>query len=953
MSRNNPNQESADHVYALADEWKTKCLLGEGSMFFEGERLWTKENLSDNSERLIEAFSINHELREDRGSLGYTLLRTKKRPQIEEKHELDFEKAFGDLNPSLNKLAAEVIWVLTLALSDVTNKVKIDNVLEIMKLKGISWSDEEQKKYSSEGVGGARYMDWNFKEEVVTFLLFLRFWSEMSRAEKENLLNDDPFNAFVPKWDSWVTSWNINEIGLLDGDSTSYTNRVVRRIMMHLLFPDKFERVFSTEGKEIIIKNAKKFSENRNFEDQRILQTLPWLNEPLRNLKSSQTQMDICLRDIRQAYEKEYPNEKLDYSRKDKNNPLSKLRYPPESLMNPSGSAEPSDNIDRVETGAHTMKADTPLNQILYGPPGTGKTHRTVDLAVQIADPVWYRQQARSREELRARFDELLNEEGKIEMVTFHQNYGYEEFVEGLAPKLEGEEDGEDIAYQIRPGIFKNLCERAEGSGYTEYTEEAEDSEPTQYSEHTENTEQTQHTEYPELASMRDALEWFKGVCTGEGITLRTRAQKKPFQIQYDPRQPKGFSVLPHDSRKKESFYVGIASIMRYCETGSTKADQGYMDGLIDYFKEHDKLSDEPQPVAHSEHHTNHEQGISIEEALDLLIEECANGDIVMPTPVQSKPFSVRYPASEGRDSFAFLPHSSTNPESTMAVSRSKIIEYYHAPDDQKKDVIYIVYPASLIKYMEENYGLAKREDVASDDTASEYTPNHENHVLIIDEINRGNISRIFGELITLIEPSKRLGNPEATSVTLPTSQESLGVPNNLYIIGTMNTADRSIALLDTALRRRFRFVEMMPDYGLLNISIGAGGNRIEIAQLLREMNKRIEALFDRDHQIGHAYFMRLRNRGNLQMLADIFRHEILPLLQEYFYEDWEKVNLVLNSNGFIRQKQLPPMQANDFVDQEKKLWEINETAFNRPENYRKIYENAANSPEAEDDPNE
>ena len=948
MSRNNPNQESADHVYALADEWKTKCLLGEGSMFFEGERLWTKENLTgENSERLIEAFTINQEHREDAASLGYTLLRTKKDPQITEKHELDFEKAFGDLSPSLNKLAAEVIWALTFPLTSVASKVKTDNVLEILKLKGMSWSEEAQEKYSSEGVGDAWYMDYLFMEEIVTFLLFLRFWAEMSREEKEDLIRNNPLNAFVPQWNSWIDSWNTSEIGRLEGKKPSYTNRVVRHIMMHLLFPDKFERVFSTERKKRIIQQAQNLSGYRET-----LEALTWFNEPSSALTQSPTQVDICLLDIRKVYEEKYPDQNLDYFSKNKNDPL------PELIKKPKKSKQPeppkvTESTNQTRTGAIAMRSHTPLNQILYGPPGTGKTHRTVDLAVQIADPVWYRQQARSREELRARFDELLNEEGKIEMVTFHQNYGYEEFVEGLAPKLEGEEDGEDIAYEIRPGIFKNLCERAEESGYTEYTEEAEDSESTQYSEHTENTEQTQRTEYPELASMRDALEWFKGVCTGEGITLRTRARKKPFQIWYDPSAHRnGFLVLPQDSNVGDPFYVGIASIMRYCETGSTKADQGYMDGLIDYFKEHDKLSDEPQPVAHSEHHTNHEQGISIEEALERLIAECANGDIVMPTPVQSKPFSVRYPASEGRDSFAFLPHSSTNPDSTMAVSRSKIIEYYHAPDDQKKDVIYIVYPASLIKYMEENYGLAKREDVASDDTASEYIPNHENHVLIIDEINRGNISRIFGELITLIEPSKRLGNPEATSVTLPTSQESLGVPNNLYIIGTMNTADRSIALLDTALRRRFRFVEMMPEYGLLNISIGAEGNKIEIAQLLREMNKRIEALFDRDHQIGHAYFMRLRNRGSLQMLADIFRHEILPLLQEYFYEDWEKVNLVLNSNGFIRQKPLPPMQANDFVDQEKKLWEINETAFNRPENYRKIYENTAKSPE-EADPNE
>lgn len=191
----------------------------------------------------------------------------------------------------------------------------------------------------------------------------------------------------------------------------------------------------------------------------------------------------------------------------------------------------------------------------------------------------------------------------------------------------------------------------------------------------------------------------------------------------------------------------------------------------------------------------------------------------------------------------------------------------------------------------ERAYEKAKAQVLAGDILA----PNDNQYVLIIDEINRGNMSRVFGELITLIETSKRAGRPEAVEVQLPYSNERFTVPANLYIVGTMNTADRSLAVVDTALRRRFDFVEMMPDPTVLRVKEIGG---VDLVRMLNMINLRIEYLYDREHMIGHSFFMSLTEKSTLADLALIFKNNVLPLLEEYFYEDWEKIGKILGESG-------------------------------------------------------
>lgn len=224
----------------------------------------------------------------------------------------------------------------------------------------------------------------------------------------------------------------------------------------------------------------------------------------------------------------------------------------------------------------------------------------------------------------------------------------------------------------------------------------------------------------------------------------------------------------------------------------------------------------------------------------------------------------------------------------------------------------------------------------------------NKNYVFVIDEINRGNISKIFGELITLIEDTKRAGMAEARTAVLPYSGDLFSVPSNIYILGTMNTADRSISLMDTALRRRFQFIEMMPDVTILE-KIGA--NRVEdldVALMLKTINERITYLYDREHTIGHAFFTKLAKNPSIDTLRSIFEKSVIPLLQEYFYEDYQKIQFVLGDNEkeddfkFIRDEELNVKNifkgnVEDALDLPEKNYTINKEAFGKLQSYKDI----------------
>ena len=264
--------------------------------------------------------------------------------------------------------------------------------------------------------------------------------------------------------------------------------------------------------------------------------------------------------------------------------------------------------------------------------------------------------------------------------------------------------------------------------------------------------------------------------------------------------------------------------------------------------------------------------------------------------------------------------------------------------DDEATDISYTIEPGVFKKFCDV---AGTPENMEIDHNVQVW--NEKPYVFIIDEINRGNISKIFGELITLIESTKRAGMEEAASAILPYSGKPFSVPSNVYILGTMNTADRSIALMDTALRRRFQFIEMMPDSDVLRKIHADKVEDLDVAAVLDKINERITFLYDREHTIGHAFFTGLKDDASLAKLQSIFEKSVIPLLQEYFYEDYQKIQLVLGDNAksddnlkFILDEKVVAKNifkgnAEDVIDLPEKRYSINKVAFGNINSYKEI----------------
>lgn len=479
------------------------------------------------------------------------------------------------------------------------------------------------------------------------------------------------------------------------------------------------------------------------------------------------------------------------------------------------------------------------LNVIFYGPPGTGKTLRCIRQAVRIVEKL-------ENEKFEQRYPpdqpqslqhqfERYQREGKIALVTFHPSFSYEDFVEGLKP-FKNEKD--DLYYDIEDGIFKQICLNA---AYALFRH--------QQKRLLQDKEGTYKRNFDSI--YYEFLDYLKRMMrdSDQEVIFETKSEKPIYLVDINKNDTLQFRY----ERGSRNYGVTKSNIAK----------------LYRHFNAVDEIEHVNEDIQKITGKSNASLYWSVFNRLKLF-------------------------------------------ESTRNTTYNYLLSNRRLMGRPVNDELYQSMKREISNF---DYQQLKPEDYQQAG----------NFVLIIDEINRANVPSILGELITLLESDKRAGQQHGLTTLLPYSRERFTIPPNLYILGSMNTADKSISAIDTALRRRFVFQEIRPQEALLNpasqnqqLTIAAEGKTaytrkktlkeaekpglsdIDLEKMLRMINARLERLLDRDHTIGHAYFLRvLSDEQAIVRLKEVFYQQIIPLLQEYFFDDYSKIQLVIGKAFF------------------------------------------------------
>ena len=818
MSRHHPHDISA--ILQAAETWQTDCLIGDGAVFGVSD-IWTAQNI----EALFKAYS----------------------PQLDDADDVFLEKLRGQLSGQgqIALLCAEMLWVMYLfpEARHTEPQRKRTIITRVASWSGtkIDPAHPLLDEPLTAGIGspGSSY-DQRRWTELAYFIKVLRDIKSKSSTERRNLL------AFP-----WA-------FGRYLDDLAGASNPRLTNMLRYLLFPDRYEPIFTRGGKRRIVAAFHQIPAQANKSwtttqlDRELLKirkeqvaahgttALSFFHEPLlsvrKDLEKAQNQRDLQSSDPdppdsgtapasapRSAVEEATTEDQVELDESAEYNDI----IDPDSVLDIGDAGEivhaEQDEADPERRMQKKPPADAatpqpvrfPLNQIFYGPPGTGKTYLAMQRAVEICDG----SVPASRAELMTRY-RALEAEQRIRFITLHESYGYQDFVEGIRPNLEelADEDGDrQAAYSCRPGVLKQIADSARGAlGKTSNS----------------------------FTLDRKQTIW--KLSLGDGLH-----ENKMFEDAIQG----GFIALGYGEDIDFSGCTSRDAIyQRLIKVKPQLANSDYSVSALHYFCSNMQLND-------------------LVVVSDGNVKVRAIGRITGNYQHSNRALSSKYHQLRGVEWLAvFKPSLPLQRISTKQFSQRALY---------KLD--------TTILRLNEMEKLARAQQDGS--------PNR--YVLIVDEINRGNVLKIFGELITLLEEDKREGAENGLSIVLPVSNQSFSMPPNLHLVGTMSDSPgKGLDAMDPALRRRFVFYKLQPEAALIAGSDGSGnitdeqGHQINLRRLLEALNQRIQQRHHQEGLIGHSYFMQIKDAAQLRRVID---EQLLPTLQGQFHGDVEEVQQIID----------------------------------------------------------